>query len=81
MFSTNIFLDFFIEKNGVKIDLEIDGKQHNYSDRIIKDKERDEFVSSNCIEIYRVSWNSINTEKGKIEMKEKIDDFLKFIYQ
>lgn len=75
------FLDFYIEINNRKIDLEIDGKQHNYSDRIIKDKERDEFVSSNCIEIYRVSWNSINTEKGKIEMKEKIDNFLKFINQ
>jgi very-short-patch-repair endonuclease len=73
------FLDFFIEINNRKIDLEIDGKQHTYSDRIIKDKERDNFILSNNIEVYRIPWNSINTEKGKIEMKEKIDEFLKFI--
>ena len=75
------FLDFYIEINNRKIDLEIDGKQHNYPDRIVKDKERDEFVLSNNIEVYRISWNSINTKKGKIIMKEKIDNFLKFIKQ
>ena len=30
-----------------KIDLEIDGKQHSYEDRIIHDKERDEFLTKN----------------------------------
>lgn len=75
------FLDFYIEINNRQIDLEIDGKQHNFSDRIIKDKERDEFVLSNNIEVYRVPWNSINTENGRIKMKEKIDNFLKFINQ
>ena len=40
-FSTKkYFLDFLIEKNGKKIDLEIDGKQHK--DRKDHDKERDE---------------------------------------
>ena len=29
----NYFLDFYIEVGDVKIDLEIDGKQHKYTDR------------------------------------------------
>lgn len=72
------FLDFYIEKNNVKIDLEIDGKQHKYEDRIENDIIRDEYVKSKNIEVYRISWNEINTESGKQRMKEKIDKFLDF---
>ena len=72
------FLDFYIEVNGRKIDLEIDGKQHKREDHIKHDKIRDEYVSSLGIEVYRVPWNSINTESGKMFMKEKIDNFLSF---
>ena len=71
-------LDFFIEKNNCKIDLEIDGKQHLEPERILHDSERDTVLSSKCFIVYRVSWNSINTEFGKQEMKTKIDNFLKF---
>ena len=73
------FLDFYIEINDRKIDLEIDGKQHEYSDRKEKDNERDIFITSENIEVYRIKWNSINSDKGKNEMKEKIDNFLKYI--
>ena len=31
------------------------------------------------VEVYRVEWNEINSEKGKQIMKEKIDKFLNFI--
>lgn len=72
------FLDFLIEKNGKKIDLEIDGKQHMYNDRIKHDKERDEFLKSNDYIVYRIPWNSINTEEGSLQMKAKIDKFLEF---
>lgn len=72
------FLDFYIEVNGRKIDLEIDGEQHRQEDHIKHDKLRDEYVTSLGIEVYRVPWNSINTESGKILMKEKIDTFLSF---
>lgn len=71
-------MDFFIEKNGVKIDLEIDGKQHLYEDRKIHDKERDEFLTEKGYIIYRVPWNEINSEEGKLLMKNKINDFLTF---
>lgn len=76
-FSTKkYFLDFLIEKNGTKIDLEIDGKQHKY--RKEHDVERDKFLDDNGFKVYRVKWNSINNEKGKKEMKEKIDAFIDF---
>lgn len=72
------FLDFYIEKNGKKIDLEIDGKQHTYKERIIHDKERDIYLNSVGFEVYRIPWNEINSEQGKSEMKTKIDKFLKY---
>lgn len=72
------FLDFYIEVNGRKIDLEIDGEQHRQEDHIKHDKLRDEYVTALGIEVYRVPWNSINTESGKMLMKEKIDTFLSF---
>lgn len=75
------FLDFYIEIDGRKIDLEIDGKQHEYVERREKDIERDTFVKSQGLEVYRIKWNSINNDNGKIEMKEKIDSFLNYIKQ
>lgn len=72
------FLDFFIEKNGVKIDLEIDGKQHSYSDRMEHDKIRDEYIRSKGLIVYRIPWNEISSNDGSLKMKRKIDDFLEF---
>lgn len=72
------FLDFFIKKGGVNIDLEIDGKQHNIKERKESDKKRDIFLKENCFIVYRVKWNEVNTDKGKKKMKEKIDSFLSF---
>lgn len=76
---SNYFLDFYIDNNGRKIDLEIDGKQHKYQDRQKSDINRDEYLKSLGYEVYRIDWNSINTDKGKNLMKEKIDKFLEFI--
>ena len=73
------FLDFLIEINEIKIDLEIDGKQHEYEDRKENDKRRDEYLESLSYIIYRISWNEINSDQGKLKMKKKISDFLKFI--
>ena len=73
------FLDFLIEKDGIFIDLEIDGKQHKEPDRVEHDKERDEYITSELgFIVYRIPWNEINTEKGKTRMKEKIDKFFEF---
>lgn len=72
------FLDFLIEKNGIKIDLEIDGKQHNYVERKLHDAVRDEYLKNLGYVIYRISWNSINNDYGKNKMKNKINDFIIF---
>lgn len=72
------FLDFYIVKNGIEIDLEIDGKQHKYKDRAEHDKIRDKYIKSRGIVVYRIDWNEIKTEKGSLMMKEKIDKFLDF---
>ena len=68
------FLDFFIENK--KIDLEIDGKQHK--DREGHDEYRDVNLIKNGFLVYRIKWKSINTEKGKIYIKNEIVRFLNF---
>ena len=75
------FLDFYIKIGDHNIDLEIDGKQHKYQDRVISDKKRDQIVSSMGFEIYRIDWNQINSKQGKIQMKNKIDNFICYIKQ
>lgn len=73
------FLDFYIEIGDRKIDLEIDGKQHLLPERIEHDRIRDEYVKSVGIEVYRIPWNRMVSEKGCQLMKEKIDKFLEYI--
>jgi len=72
------FLDFFIEPN---IDLEIDGKQHQYEERKEHDIERDKNLSDNGYVVYRIPWNEINTSEGKEKMKEKIDAFIQWYHK
>ena len=69
------FLDFVIGK----IDLEIDGKQHKYPERVKSDLQRDEFLRSEGYFVYRIAWNEINSEVGKSIMKGKIDLLLDFL--
>ena len=78
-FNNKYFLDFYIEINNRKIDLEIDGKQHQYEDRKLHDIERDNYLSKYGLEIYRISWNEINSDKGKKQIEEKINKFLNYI--
>lgn len=73
------FLDFSITINDTNIDLEIDGKQHKYEDRIEHDIERDAYMKSIGYVVYRIDWNEINSDDGKNLMKSKIDNFLNFI--
>ena len=75
---SNYFLDFYIEKDGIKIDLEIDGKQHKYQDRVESDSNRDEYLKNLGYIVYRVEWNEINTDGGKKNMKNKIESFIDF---
>lgn len=74
------FLDFYIEKNGHKIDLEIDGKQHSYQERLESDILRDERLTNLGYKVYRIKWNEISSEDGKLLMKSKIDNFIKWYH-
>ena len=78
-FDNKYFLDFYIEINNRKIDLEIDGKQHKYLDRKEHDKTRDEYLKLKGIEVYRIEWNEIKSNKGKLLMKNKINKFIKYL--
>jgi len=70
------YIDFAIENK--KIALEIDGKQHKYPDRMLKDAEKDKYLLDNGWKVYRIEWNTINTDDGKKLMKEKIDKFIEY---
>lgn len=70
------FLDFYLPK--YNIDLQIDGKQHKYLDRIEHDIKRDQLLSK-MYKVYRIQWNQINSEQGKLLIKQKIDQFLTYI--
>ena len=75
---SNYFLDFLIGEN---FDLEIDGKQHSYKERKESDALRDELLNKNGYIVYRVKWNEIVSDRGKLLMEQKIDNFLKFYKQ
>lgn len=75
---SNYFLDFLIDN---RIDLEIDGKQHKYPDRIERDKLRDSLLTKAGYIVYRIPWNEIKSEQGQNKMKEKIQSFLNFYKQ
>ena len=73
--SSCYFLDFKIGN----VDLEIDGKQHSYSDRKESDKVRDEYLTKAGYIVYRIKWKSINSENGKQYIKKEIDKLLEFL--
>lgn len=74
--SSNYFLDFYIPDK--KIDLEIDGKQHELKERIESDYIRDKYLNGNGFVVYRIKWKSINDKVGKNYIKNEIDKFIKF---
>jgi very-short-patch-repair endonuclease/ribosomal protein S14 len=75
---THYFLDFKLVCGDKLIDLEIDGKQHTYADRAESDLIRDTNLTGLGYLVYRIPWNEVNSDAGKAQMKQKIDDFLVF---
>ena len=75
---SNYFLDFYFDDK--KIDLEIDGKQHNYSERKEKDKIRDELLNKIGIKVYRIKWKNPINEEDKNYIKNETNKFLTFYY-
>lgn len=68
------FLDFFIKEKF--IDLEIDGKQHEK--RKEHDLIRDNILTENNYNVYRIKWKSINSLEGKLYIENEINKFLNY---
>lgn len=73
----NYFLDFYFPD--FKLDLEIDGKQHEILERKKSDLIRDNALLENGYKIYRIKWKSLNTKEGKNSIKNEIQKFLDFM--
>ena len=71
------FLDFYFP--ALSLDLEIDGKQHEYPDRSAADALRDLLLTEAGYRVYRLKWNSINTDEGKNLMLTKVEELLKVL--
>jgi very-short-patch-repair endonuclease/predicted nucleic acid-binding Zn ribbon protein len=54
------FIDF--ADSDRKLALEIDGKQHNYPDRILSDNQKDSYLIKNGWQVLRLKWKKITKE-------------------
>lgn len=75
---SNFFLDFYFPE--LKLDLEIDGKQHKEDERAAHDKKRDASLKASGYHVYRIPWRSVNTDRGKKYMKNEIELLLLYIH-
>lgn len=73
--SSCYFLDFYLYDYNVN--LEIDGKQHEYLERKESDKIRDEAIIKYGISVYRIKWK--NPFKNEEYIKNEINKFLLFL--
>jgi hypothetical protein len=76
---SNYFLDFLIEINGTKLDLEIDGKQHEMKDRKESDLKRDEALIKNGYLVHRIKWKNPVNDENKKYIKNEITKLLELI--
>ena len=78
--SSSYFLDFYIQIEERKIDLEIDGKQHEYPDRKESDKRRDFLLVKSGYEVYRIKWKNPVNDKNKDYIKGEIEKLKLFLF-
>ena len=65
------FIDFaFIDK---KLAIEIDGKQHEYAERKLKDIEKDNFLSDAGWTVFRIKWKNPVNESNKLFLYSQIE--------
>lgn len=72
----NYFLDFYFPRE--KVNLEIDGSQHEWPERIKSDNRRDDFLKSEGIRIIRIKWKNPSKDDTKKYFRSKIEE-LKFL--
>lgn len=71
------FLDFYFPE--IKLDLEIDGKQHRLLERKESDRNRDLALDKSGYKVYRIEWKSLNKPEGKDFIKKEIEKFLVYL--
>lgn len=72
--ASNYFLDFYL--SDYNIDLEIDGKQHEYPERKIKDEIRDKLLKKNGYKVHRIKWKNPNNDDNKKYIECEINKLL-----
>lgn len=73
--SSNYFLDFYLYDYNVN--LEIDGKQHEYKERKISDNIRDNALTNYGLIVYRIKWK--NPYKNEEYIKNEINKLIIFL--
>jgi hypothetical protein len=68
------FLDFYFPD--IRLDLEIDGKQHLRKDRRESDLFRDELLIKNGYTVFRIPWVNPINDANKAILNSKFDEFL-----
>ncbi len=71
------FLDFFFED--AKVDLEIDGKQHNIPERKLSDEKRDQLLIDAGFKVFRIKWKNPINDVNKKYIDNEFDRFLAFL--
>lgn len=75
--SSCYFLDFYFEEN--KVNLEIDGRQHEFPDRKLSDKHRDELLTDYGITVFRIKWINPSSFEDKERLDSQFQQFLTLI--
>lgn len=68
------FLDFYFPE--IKLDLEIDGKQHKIPERKLSDEKRDRLLLENGIKVFRIEWKNPSKKENKDYLDKKFAEFL-----
>lgn len=71
------FLDFYFENK--KINLEIDGSQHQQPERKKSDKIRDNALQKLGIKVVRIKWRNLKNKKERNKFIKEINNFIKLV--
>jgi very-short-patch-repair endonuclease len=71
------FIDFALID--YKVALEIDGKQHEWSDRKESDLRKDKLLLENGWRVFRIKWRNPRTIEGKNYLVNRVNDLMEIL--
>lgn len=71
------FLDFYFEDK--KINLEIDGSQHQQLERKKSDKIRDTALNKFGIKVIRIKWRNLKNKNERNKLIKEINNFIQLV--